>query len=256
MKSIVFCTSFASNRTAWESRYKLWFDYYSNQDLGADWLLAIDDASPFIPHPAEIKTLDADAILSPQEPFKGILQFPDRLGRSSLTAYPGWWRSFLHSVNVARMVKADKIIHIESDAFIFSDRLFQQIRDQESGWSCLWSPHFRLPETAIQVICHDQFHKIEALQQCKQSDLDGHFAENILPFTHIDKSLIGDRYGEIRKNRCIFRSKKFNKLPIFDSDFFWSSIPANADFATQVDERLLKRSKDMAIIITRSGSSY
>jgi hypothetical protein len=243
MRSIIFCTSYMSDQRAWESRYKRWFNYYRKSALCADFIVAIDDASPFAPQCSDISVVDARTTLPADSPFCGVMRFPDRLGRASLTTYPGWWRSFLHSLNVARMVKADKIIHIESDAYILSERLMTFINEKETGWTCLWSPHFRLPETAIQIICSDQFHQLESFQNRAQEDLNGHFAEKILPFTSIEKSFIGDRYGEIRKNRGIFRSKKFHNIPPFNHGFFWVDIPKEADFATQVNERLWQSSQ-------------
>lgn len=232
-----------ADQSAWDSRYKRWFDYYRHSALGTDLVVAIDDASPFTPQSSGISIVDAHTTIPADKSFCGIMRFPDRLGRASLTVYPGWWRSFLHALNVARMVKADKIIHIESDAYVLSERLMNFINERETGWTCLWSPHFRLPETAIQVICSDQFQQLEYFQNCPQNELDGHFAEKILPFTSIEKSFIGDRYGEIRKNRGIFRSKKFHNLPPFNHGFFWADIPKEADFATQVNERLWQTSQ-------------
>lgn len=246
MRSIIFCTSYMPDQSAWDSRYKRWFDYYRNSALCNDYIVAIDDASPFIPESSDIEIVDAYAALSAETPFCGIVRFPDRLGRASLTVYPGWWRSFLHALNLARMVKAEKIIHIESDAYILSDRLMTFINEKKNGWTCLWSSHFRLPETAIQIICSDQFHKLESFQNRTQNDLNGHFAEKILPFTDIEKSFLGDRYGEIRKNRGIFRSKKFHNIPPFNHRIFWSDIPSGADFATQVNARLWQDSQVLA----------
>lgn len=246
MRSIIFCTSYIPDQSAWENRYKRWFYYYRKSALQSDFIVAIDDASPFTPQSSNISVVDANIVLPAQDPFCGIMRFPERLGRSSLTVYPGWWRSFLHSLNVARMLKAEKIIHIESDAFILSERLMHFINEKKSGWTCLWSPHFRLPETAIQIICSDKFDQLESFQKRSQEELNGHFAERILPFTSVEKSFIGDRYGEIRKNRGIFRSKKFHNMPPFNHKFFWSDIPKEADFATQVNERLWQSSQVLA----------
>ena len=42
-----------------------------------------------------------------------------------------------------------------------------------------------------------------------------------------------ERYSEIRKNRWIFRSKKFDRIPLFHHPLFREPIPADADFVTQ-----------------------
>jgi hypothetical protein len=242
MKTIIFCTSYMGHSAAWQRRYKPWVDYYTENMIGADRLFLIDDGSPFTPPEHVIHCVDAMTDINVDNHSPTMVRFKERLGRSSLLSYPGWWRSFLHSVDIARQIGADKIIHIESDAYILSNELFAHMESLRSGWTCLWSPHFRIPETAIQVICADQFRLMDILKRTSQNDLDGKLAEEILPFTHIEKLFEGDRYGDIRKNRWVFRSRKFHHWPIFQHDWFWAQIPPNADFATQVTERLWRNS--------------
>ena len=242
MKSILFCTSYMGDEASWQRRYKPWLQYYSRHRLGVENIVLIDDGSPFTPTQREIHCLEADSAIPVDLPHSFIARFNQRLGRSSLLCYPGWWRSFLHSVSIARQLNADKIIHIESDAFILSEDLLQHIRRINSGWTCLWSPHYKIAESAIQVICADQYHKFDTLRHTPQSELDGNLAEDLLPFTHVEKSFKGDRYGDIRQNRWIFRSRKFHDWPLFEHDFFWAKVPADADFATQVTDRLWRNS--------------
>ena len=97
----------------------------------------------------------------------------------------------------------------------------------------LWSPRHRFPETALQVICKDQFENFEKLKDANPSLSFPDLAERLLPFTNVHKQFIGDRYSDIKKNRGIFRSQKFNKIPLFKRDFFWAPIPADADYVTQ-----------------------
>jgi hypothetical protein len=237
MKSILFCTSYIRHQTEWDARYGRWLAYYSRVDLGAEKMLLIDDCSPFVPDPQVIASVDSHADITKLGDKRLLLKFQQRLGRSAVMAYPGWWRSFLHSVDVARQLGARKIIHIESDAFILSPRLLDYIAGLEEGWTTLWSPHYRMPETAIQVICEDQFENMAAFRQRPQCELDGRLAEALLPFTQVNRDFKGDRYGEFRRNRWIFRSRKFDAVPLFKKDFFWHPIPVDADFASQVTER-------------------
>lgn len=197
----------------------------------------IDDGSPFLPPADIINTISHSAALAGNSDKNLIIRFDNNLGRQSGADYPGWWRSFLHSVKVANELGVDKIIHIESDAYIMTPRLVKFINEIESGWNVLWSPRYRMPETAIQVICRDQF---PILEQFKDSHRDYSFsdiAEKVLPFTTVHKQFKGDRYSDFTKNRWIFRSKKFNKIPIFKHVFFWETIPPDADFVTQGIQR-------------------
>ena len=233
MKSIVFCTSYIRDADAWATRYKRWLDYYQDFPLDVVKRLMIDDGSPYLPPADVIKTVSNTAPLASLEDRNLIIRFDDNLGRQSIKDYPGWWRSFLHSVEVARELGADKIIHIESDAYILSPRLRDFLEQTSTGWHVLWTQHNNFPETAIQVICRDQF---EIFEDFKQKNPTLHFpdmAEHMLPFTAVNKEFKGDRYSELKRNRGIFKSKKFNSLPIFKLDFFNVQVPEDADFVTQ-----------------------
>ncbi|KKO65382.1 hypothetical protein VM94_00917 [Janthinobacterium sp. KBS0711] len=193
----------------------------------------IDDASPFLPPADIINTVSHNAPLASNDDKNLIIRFDNNLGRQSGADYPGWWRSFLHSVKVANELGVDKIIHIESDAYIMTPRLVNFINEIESGWNVLWSPRYRFPETAIQVICRDQFEIFEKLKDNHPDYSFPDIAERLLPFTTVHKQFKGDRYSDFTKNRWIFRSKKFNKIPIFKHVYFWETIPPDADFVTQ-----------------------
>jgi hypothetical protein len=233
MKSIIFCTSYIRDADAWETRYQRWLDYYQDFPLDVVKRIMIDDGSPYLPPAEIIRTVPHSAPLASLEDKNLIIRFDDNLGRQSIKDYPGWWRSFLHSVEVARELGADKIIHIESDAYILSPRLRDFIDQTSSGWHVLWTQHNNFPETAIQVICRDQF---EIFEDFKRKNPTLHFpdmAEHMLPFTAVNKEFKGDRYSELKRNRGIFKSKKFNFLPIFQWDFFKVAVPEDADFVTQ-----------------------
>ncbi|OEZ66539.1 hypothetical protein JAB5_56100 [Janthinobacterium sp. HH103] len=197
----------------------------------------IDDGSPFLPASDIIKTVSHSAPLASNDDKNLIIRFDNNLGRQSGADYPGWWRSFLHSVKVANELGVDKIIHIESDAYIMTPRLVNFINEIESGWNVLWSPRYRMPETAIQVICRDQFAIFEKFKDNHPDYSFPDIAEKLLPFTTVHKQFKGDRYSDFTKNRWIFRSKKFNKIPIFKHVFFWETIPPDADFVTQGIQR-------------------
>lgn len=233
MKSLIFCTSFIKDNDAWESRYKGWLDFYRNVPINAVKKIMIDDGSPFIPPAEIIKSVPHSDHLSQYDDENLIVRFNDNLGRQSLSAYPGWWRSFLHSVTIAKHLGVDKIIHIESDAYILSQRLVDMINETQAGWHVLWAQRYQFPETAIQIICRDQFENLEKLKVDFPAYDFPDIAERLLPFTSINRQFKGDRYSEFKRNRWIFRSQKFNRIPLFKRDFFWEPIPDDADFVTQ-----------------------
>ena len=235
MRSVFFCTSYIPNADAWNTRYKRWLDFHKKIDFGETRFLMVDDASPYSPPTNEIAIIKPSESISDNQP--SLIRFPNRLGRNSLLSYPGWWRSFLHSVDMARSIGARKIIHVESDAFIISQRMRDYINNLNAGWTTFWATSYNFPETAIQVICEDQFDAISSFKNRTPESLEGKFAEELLPFTHINREMIGDRYSEFRVPMLrtgLLRSRKFNSLKFFQGDRFRAKIPAHSDFATQV----------------------
>ncbi len=237
MTSLLFCTGYVRDAQHWHARYRRWLDFYADGPIDHAKRVVIDDGSPYLPPPAEIDVV-ADAPSAGRSPRRDVLlHFAQHLGRQSGAAYPGWWRSFFHSLDLARAMGAEKIVHIESDAYVLRPRLAEFLNGLRTGWHVLWIPTYGMPETAIQVICADQFQQFDAFRSDPGNQINERIAEHILPFTDIHKEFIGDRYSEFKRNRGIFRSRKFDRIPLFQRDFFWAPIPPEADFATQVVPR-------------------
>ncbi len=199
MKSFIFCTSSVDNQSVQHniSRYQRWISFYRLQkdELGADRVFLIDDAGTgyqddvtfFDEQLPEVLTSDLN-----------VYRFKEKRGRGSLIGFPGWWRSFLFSVYIARQYGYEKIIHIESDFFILSDSLKKFIAATNSGWTSLYSEFYKLPETAVQIICKDQFDNFEKLRNriMQKNYMVEDYAESIIPFTKVEKGFLGDRFGE------------------------------------------------------------
>ncbi|MEM5451879.1 hypothetical protein [Paraburkholderia guartelaensis] len=235
MQSIIFCTSFIKDEKAWDERYLRWLNYYNRSPVADAMKFMIDDGSPFTPPSATIETVSHTDPIRYSAGSNVLVRFPNNLGRQGVAEYPGWWRSFFHSIEIARAVGVQKIIHIESDAYILSERLFDFVSEVESGWHVLWAQRYGMPETAIQVICCDQFDAFASFKAQAAETPVSDIAERVLPFSAIDKRFKGDRYSEFKRNRGpFFKSRKFNAIPLFQSQFFWEPIPDDADFATQV----------------------
>jgi hypothetical protein len=241
MKSLVFCTGYFPTAAAWQIRYDRWLNYYTKLNLQSSALLIIDDASPYTPPHTQVKIVHENQAVSASSALPQIFRFNQHLGRQAVDQMPGWWRSFLHAVVIAKDMGVQKIIHIESDAYVLSQRLLEHLTHTTSGWSVLWANRYSMPETAIQIICEDQFEHIENMRQRDLNTFNGLMAEKILPFTHIKRDFLGDRYSETRAHRGIFNSSRFNGLPIFKHPFFWQKIPSNADFVAQtIPQQVLK----------------
>jgi hypothetical protein len=183
-------------------RYNRYLKYFREhyKELASN-LVFLDDGSPsvdlelmklpvFASDVTDCYTKNPSLSFLPEElPEASIVTFPNHLGRPA-HFFLGWWRSFLFAPFIAEKYGFEKSVHIESDAYVISDRLIKYIADISTGWTVLWCPRWSFPETGIQVICKDQFEiwKNVVAQQV--------LPECYLPFTTIEKSFKGDRYGE------------------------------------------------------------
>ena len=200
-RALIFCTSYIND----VQRYQRWIDYvYPRRDVfGADCVILINDGMENVEFDDRLALVDVQKELPRKLPGDLVMfTFPDRLGRPSMFCYPGWWRSFTYSVRIAQKYGFDKIIHIESDAFVCSRRLADHIRSINWGWTSLWSHCYSMPETAIQVICRDSFENLERFanggDEFFQSSNTA--AEYLLPFRKIESQFKGDRYAMLGRH--------------------------------------------------------
>lgn len=212
--TLVFCTSYIADEDGWNGRYRRWLAHHAALPWDRALLCMVDDGSPWLPDPSLIQVVGAGDALPERPMLPILLRFPDRLGRASLHEYPGWWRSFLQSLAVARHYGCSRIVHVESDAYVLSRRMLDFVQARQSGWTVFWCPRWNFAETAVQVICQDSFGAMQAVLDGGWQRHAGLPAERVLPFTGIVREPHGNRYGEFR-----------------------SSIPGYADFAVQVDQR-------------------
>jgi len=198
MSTLLFCTSFSANQTTWSNRYRRWLDYNKSSGLIYDQALIVDDCSPVLPewNDVQILTKLADDAIRPPDP-NILVTFKTHLGRPSTWNYPGWFRSYGFAAKYAAKFQFKKIIHIESDAFLFSKNIINYINGLNSGWTSFWSNQYNFPETAIQVICEDQINNFFwfATQKYNTTHVNKPI-ETITPFTNINKRFKGDRYSE------------------------------------------------------------
>lgn len=205
MRTLLFCTAYAESEEIWKTRYLTWYNHYRKASLQVSSLQILDDGSPTQPD-----------FLTDNEYFR----FSDRLGRQAYLVYPGWYRSFSFGIIQAIRKGYDKIIHCESDAFVLSGRATEFINSLESGWHTFWCPKHEWPESAIQVICKDQFEKATNFLNVPYSTYVGSLMDKELPYTEVHKEFIGDRYGETNQE-----------------------IPIDADFSCQTSLAMLEKWK-------------
>ncbi|OQP44936.1 hypothetical protein A4D02_09115 [Niastella koreensis] len=190
--------------------------------LGVDFIFIIDDGSLdlAIEESAIVDVFLAKEGLPAQLSKKiNIITFGKHLGRPSIEDYPGWWRSFTWSVKIAEKYNFKKIVHVESDFYIISDRLMSFINSLDSGWTSLYSSHYEFCETGIQIICQDNFPALEKIRSTVEASnyKVNQVAEHFLPFTSVCKEFNGDRLGDlsILNNERLLEEKGTNELDFY-----------------------------------------
>ena len=209
MKTFIFCTSYFDNPEVYEKRYQKWINYYDEHPFTNDKdMFLIDDCS-------DLELITDDRVHSIKEDQLGnftdvdnkinLHSFHDRKGLNwshNSANNEGWWRSFSAALNIAEEYNYDKIVHIESDAYLISQRVFDYVEEIKTGWTAFWAPRYYFPESCLQVICKDQFESFKDFASCGYHELSKKgLAERVIPFTHVEKKFLGDRYGETVKQQ-------------------------------------------------------
>jgi len=214
MKSFIFATSYIDSDEKYEKRYLKWINYHKTLPFAEDkQIFLMDDGSPeeYVSR-FEAKIIKPEEINTNYKVPQGklwldkvnVYHFDQRLGINPKDNTPGiygstlgWYRSVFETVKIARKFQYDKIIHVESDAYLISKQICTFIDALDSGWTALWCPKYSFPETSIQIICKDQFDKLEELRNADLNQFKNLQAEWNLPISQVAKSFEGDRYGEM-----------------------------------------------------------
>jgi hypothetical protein len=243
MTTLLFCTSYAETEGSWERRYRRWVQAVQASGLHYDVLAIIDDGSPLLPDWAQthqVGDVPAGSLSPSREPR--LFHHAERLGRHDVLDFPGWYRSFAYSVRLARAAGADRIVHIESDAFVLSAEMVDWINGFSDGWAAPYSPTHGFPEMAIQVVAGSSLPTFAELFAKPYDWLKDVNHEQALPFTHVVRPLLGDRYAG---NTPISRFADFSTQTPSDREagFHWwmDGVASSAPALPLGDETVLAR---------------
>lgn len=201
-------------------RYVKYFNYYlprlhkfgDNVDI-----CAIDDGSDPKWFKELGKRLDRDILIEkvgysiPKNNGKGYLKiytFPTNLGRPHFSMPAGWYRSATYSSIIADKCNYEKLILIESDTYILTDRLFEFIANTTEGWHSTWWREIDLPETCLTWLHRGSFHQLERYWKLGEKHWyriglteDQYAPEIVFPITNVHKEFFGirdrDEYKEL-----------------------------------------------------------
>lgn len=169
-------------------RTKRWIDWYkalrSDNGFHFDDMLLLDNAS------------NASQGL---DEFHGckLIRFSQFLDRGGVFDYPYCWRAIYWIRNMILFGKYDRIMLIDTDAFIVSKRLLAYVNSIESGWVTFWCQTNGFPEAAFHVLCKDMFNFYLDFTKGDFMEHNGKCMETLLPFTDVERRFNCGRWGEL-----------------------------------------------------------
>jgi hypothetical protein len=180
---------------SWDLRYRIWLDAILTSGLNFDQILIVDDGSPTLPQWKGVTIRQETDDIHCEDKIV-LHHFAQNLGRHAVSDFPGWVRSFLFAARYARENGFTRVIHLESDAFLISARLQAYANAVQDGWISLFCPRHNRPESGIQFIAGSGLQNFFALADAHHDTFQNIEIESSLPFTHVERQFVGDRYGE------------------------------------------------------------
>ena len=199
MRTLVYCTGYSRSLGGWDSRFRPWLDAIKRLKI-ADQILIVDDGSAALPGWDDLlisSGRDVERAAVPIGPDIAILHhFRKRLGRRAVWDCPGWYRSYAFGPAYALHHGFDRVVHVESDAYLLTERARNYVLGCVDGWISLWSEHYQFPELAIQLAAGNGLKTFYDFTRQSYDLLANQVHEYVLPFTHVERGLNGDRHGE------------------------------------------------------------
>ena len=227
MKTLVFCTAWSTSEDRWHNLFGRWINHLEDSLLEYDQLLMIDDGSPVLPEWEGVTIVREGELLDSCDDHAVIYHFNENLGRTDELDYPGWYRSYMFAATWAEKYGFEKIIHIESDAFLISERINQYVNGLDAEWTTFWCPRHDFPENNLQVIAGKSVKDFIAWkdENLPYEHYKGRCAEFYTPYTNIVKRFYGDRWGEFAPGMARVSDPRCPP-----------GVPHNADYVCQVFE--------------------
>lgn len=193
MKTVLFSPCYLEGQD-WQKNDRLernirYIDYYSEhqREFGFEKIALLDNGSSQAkidelfskikyPHLVDFKTAENLKCLIPN-------------------GYSYVWRGLYYADDLIKK-GYKKIINIDSDVFVLTQKMAHYIRDLRTGWNVPWSNKWEFPESSINILCHNAFPIFYDFIQTPYMNRVGDIMERVVPFTHVERAFKGDRYGE------------------------------------------------------------
>jgi hypothetical protein len=189
-------------------RVSRWLHYYwpLRYRLGFDQIVLLDDGSS-----EENRRALTEEWLMISNRFNLVmvtLQKLEPTGVASLD-YPWCWRALWECRDLSKVFT--KIITIDTDGFILTDRLASFVRETDTGWYAFNIPRWNFPSAEFHVLNQDAFPHFWNYTSKPWEDQVGKLMERELPFTRVVTDFKVNRWREVE-----------------------GGMPADADFASNV----------------------
>jgi hypothetical protein len=201
-KTLLFCTGWSDTQNRWNDLFRVWFDHVKKSNLHYDQIIIPDDGSTCMPDPMWIEAEVIDSFSNRQPTSEVVFyKFPDNLGNHhEQWQWLGCYRSIQLAAEYSQRYNFEKIIYLESDARLLSNRVCDYINTTNDTWTAMYCPKFNMPELGIMFCSGTQ---LETYYNTMSKTYNEHspigFArllEKVFPFTHVEKNFVGDRYSE------------------------------------------------------------
>jgi len=116
-----------------------------------------------------------------------------KITRDGLLGYGYTWRT-VYGLQ-AHLERFDRIIYAESDFFICSRQLLDWATSVE-GFATVWCARYRFPESAFFVLTKGCEAYEQYVAAAPWESRIGEVIEEALPWTHVAREFVGDRYRE------------------------------------------------------------
>lgn len=173
-ETLVFCTSYIAGQGEWVARYERWLNHHAVLPFDRALFCMIDDASPYLPDQGKVQIIEVGQPF-PTPPARPLMfRFRNRLGRSAVDNYPGWRRSFLFSVLVAKNYRCRKVCGTRASLHRHSQRPSRQplrrIQDEDSRLCRFRDAGLASPQSLVQI---DEYRTQQCMRRTLYSSYPG-----------------------------------------------------------------------------------
>lgn len=191
MKTCIVTTTYLVPEDRYKKTKKFLAYYLKKTDYD---IIVLDNCSPIEVLQEFRKDLD---------PRVKVLSFDVHYDRPSHLDYKYLWRAVWYIKWIMDKDQPlgayEKVIYMDNDFFVLSDRMFQYLKDIKEGWTTFWSKMHNFPETGCHIITNTckEYKKFVSLSNEEFiNTYNGQTMENVLLCTHVENFFVGDRYGE------------------------------------------------------------